>query len=235
MHRNSYRLKQKVGNIMQFRKILVSAVCVLGVVSSLVAQSAFAQAPASVPTAASAALPASAAPVVSAAPEMVSAASAPAAATPIAATAGALSWMLAEWFVRSKPSLLGLCLGLVATTPAAGFVSPRSALVFGVAAGVACYWGATSLKRALDADDSRDVFGVHGVAGLVGALLTVVFASKTISGNEGSLLTQAIGAGAVLLYSLFMTGAGPVGDVQAGQPAGGRCVRDRWPRYFATC
>jgi ammonium transporter, Amt family len=129
--------------------------------------------------------------------------------THIAAAAGALSWMLAEWLVRGKPSLLGLCsglvAGLVAITPAAGFVSPRSALVFGLVAGVACYWGATALKRALDADDSLDVFGVHGVGGLVGALLTGVFASKTISGAEGGVLTQAIGAGAVLLYSLFMT------------------------------
>ena len=129
--------------------------------------------------------------------------------THIAAAAGALSWMLAEWAVRGRPSLLGLCsglvAGLVAITPAAGFVSPRSALVFGLVAGVACYWGATALKRALDADDSLDVFGVHGIGGLVGALLTGVFASKTISGSEGSLLTQAIGAGAVLLYSLVMT------------------------------
>jgi ammonium transporter, Amt family len=129
--------------------------------------------------------------------------------THIAAAAGALSWMLAEWVVRGKPSLLGLCsglvAGLVAITPAAGFVSPRSALVFGLVAGLACYWGATALKRALDADDSLDVFGVHGIGGLVGALLTGVFASKTISGVEGSVLTQAIGAGAVLLYSLIMT------------------------------
>ena len=129
--------------------------------------------------------------------------------THIAAAAGALAWMLAEWTVRGKPSLLGLCsglvAGLVAITPAAGFVSPRSALVFGLVAGVACYWGATALKRALNADDSLDVFGVHGIGGLVGALLTGVFASKTISGSSASLLTQAIGAGAVLLYSLFMT------------------------------
>lgn len=129
--------------------------------------------------------------------------------THIAAAAGAFSWMLAEWVVRGRPSLLGLCsglvAGLVAITPAAGYVSPRSALVFGLVAGLACYWGATSLKRALDADDSLDVFGVHGIGGLVGALLTGVFASKTISGSEGSLITQAIGAGAVLAYSLLMT------------------------------
>jgi Amt family ammonium transporter len=129
--------------------------------------------------------------------------------THIAAAAGALSWMAAEWAVRGRPSLLGLCsglvAGLVAITPAAGFVSPRAALVFGVAAGLACYWGATGLKRLLNADDSLDVFGVHGIGGIVGSLLTGVFASKTISGAEGSVLTQAIGAGSVMLYSLFMT------------------------------
>ena len=129
--------------------------------------------------------------------------------THIAAAAGALSWMAAEWAVRGRPSLLGLCsglvAGLVAITPAAGFVSPRSALVFGLVAGVACYWGATGLKRLLNADDSLDVFGVHGVGGIVGSLLTGVFASKTISGAEGNVLTQLIGAGSVMLYSLFMT------------------------------
>ena len=130
--------------------------------------------------------------------------------THIAAAAGALSWMGAEWVVRGRPSLLGLCsglvAGLVAITPAAGFVSPRSALLIGLIAGVACYWGATGLKRMLNADDSLDVFGVHGVGGVVGSLLTGIFASKTISGSEGNLLTQFIGAGSVMLYSLFMTG-----------------------------
>ena len=129
--------------------------------------------------------------------------------THIAAAAGALSWMAAEWMMRGRPSLLGVCsglvAGLVAITPAAGFVSPRSAVVFGLVAGAACYWGATGLKRLLDADDSLDVFGVHGVGGMVGSLLTGVFASKAISGVEGNLLTQLIGAGSVMLYSLFMT------------------------------
>lgn len=129
--------------------------------------------------------------------------------THIAAAAGALSWMAAEWLVRKRPTLLGLCsglvAGLVAITPAAGFVSPRAALAIGLIAGVACYWGATGLKRLLNADDSLDVFGVHGVGGIVGSLLTGVFASKTISGVEGSVLTQAIGVGAVLGYSLLMT------------------------------
>ena len=129
--------------------------------------------------------------------------------THIAAAAGALSWMFAEWLARGRPTLLGLCsglvAGLVAITPAAGFVSPRAALAIGLIAGVACYWGATGLKRLLNADDSLDVFGVHGVGGIVGSLLTGVFASKTISGVEGSILTQAIGVGAVLCYSLLMT------------------------------
>ena len=130
--------------------------------------------------------------------------------THIAAAAGALSWMAAEWIVRRRPSLLGLCsglvAGLVAITPASGFVSPRAALVIGLVAGAACYWGATGLKRLLNADDSLDVFGVHGVGGIVGSLLTGVFASKTISGVESSLLNQFIGTGTVALYSLFMTG-----------------------------
>lgn len=129
--------------------------------------------------------------------------------TQIAAAAGALSWMAAEWLARGRPSLLGLCsglvAGLVAITPAAGFVSPRAALVFGLVAGAACYWGATGLKRLLQADDALDVFGVHGVGGIVGSLLTGVFASRTISGAEGSVLTQLIGVGAVVLYSLLMT------------------------------
>ena len=129
--------------------------------------------------------------------------------THIAAAAGALSWMASEWMVRGHPSLLGLCsglvAGLVAITPAAGFVSPGSAVIFGLAAGVACYWGATGLKRLLQADDSLDVFGVHGIGGMVGSLLTGVFASKTISGAEGSVLIQFVGAGSVMLYSLVMT------------------------------
>ena len=129
--------------------------------------------------------------------------------THIAASAGALSWMAAEWLARGRPSLLGLCsglvAGLVAITPGAGYVTPGAALVFGLVAGVACYWGATGLKRLLKADDSLDVFGVHGVGGIVGSLLTGVFASKSISGVEGSVLTQAVGAGSVMLYSLVMT------------------------------
>ena len=129
--------------------------------------------------------------------------------THVAAAAGAMSWMLAEWLMRGRPSLLGLCsgivAGLVAITPAAGFVTPASALLIGALAGMACYWGATGLKRLLGADDSLDVFGVHGIGGIVGALLTGLLASKPISGVQGNVLVQAMGAGAVLAYSLVTT------------------------------
>jgi len=129
--------------------------------------------------------------------------------THIAAAAGALSWMGAEWLARKRASLLGLCsgvvAGLVAITPAAGFVTPRSALLIGLVAGVACYWGATALKRKLRADDSLDVFGVHGVGGLVGALLTGLLADPAISGVEASFMAQVIACVAVLAYSLVMT------------------------------
>ena len=129
--------------------------------------------------------------------------------THIAAAAGALSWMLAEWMARKRATLLGLCsgvvAGLVAITPAAGFVGPRAALLIGLIAGLACYWGATGLKRLLRADDSLDVFGVHGVGGLVGALLTGVLADPAIGGASGSLLNQLVACMAVLAYSLAMT------------------------------
>ena len=129
--------------------------------------------------------------------------------THIAASAGAVAWMFTEWIVRGKPSLLGLCsglvAGLVAITPAAGFVSPRSAVLIGAVAGLACYWGATALKRMLRADDSLDVFGVHGIGGIVGSLMTGLLASKTISGVEGNVVTQLIGIAVVVLYSGVMT------------------------------
>lgn len=125
--------------------------------------------------------------------------------THIAAAAGAMSWMIGEWIVRRSPSLLGLCsglvAGLVAITPAAGFVTPLAALAIGAIAGLACYWGATGLKHLLGADDSLDVFGVHGIGGIVGALLTGVFADPRISGATGNVLTQAIAVGSVAIYS----------------------------------
>lgn len=129
--------------------------------------------------------------------------------THVAASAGAITWMASEWLIRRRPSLLGLCsglvAGLVAITPASGYVTPLSALVIGGSAGVACYWGATALKRALRADDSLDVFGVHGIGGIVGCLATGVFASNPISGVDGKVMVQLIDAVAVSLYSLIGT------------------------------
>jgi ammonium transporter, Amt family len=131
--------------------------------------------------------------------------------THLAAAAGALAWMTAEWLTRGRASLLGLCsgvvAGLVAITPAAGFVNLRSALLIGLVAGAACFWGATALKRRLGADDSLDVFGVHGVGGVVGALMTGALADPAISGQSSSVFTQAVGCLAVVAYSLVMTGA----------------------------
>ena len=131
--------------------------------------------------------------------------------THIAASAGAMTWMLGEWIVRGRPSLLGLCsglvAGLVAITPAAGFVTPLSALLIGAVAGVACYWGATGLKRLLNADDSLDVFGVHGIGGIVGALMTGLLASKTVSGVQGDVVVQLMGVAAVVVYSAVMSAA----------------------------
>jgi len=129
--------------------------------------------------------------------------------TQVATATAVLSWMLVEWIMRKRASLLGACsgavAGLVAITPASGFVDVGGALVIGLAAGLCCYWGATGLKRLLGADDSLDVFGIHGVGGIVGALLTGVFSRPEISGAEASLLVQAIGAFATLFYSAGMT------------------------------
>ncbi len=130
-------------------------------------------------------------------------------ATMLAAAAGGLSWMLSEWMLRRAPSLLGLCsgvvAGLVAITPASGFVGPGAAAGIGAVAGVACYWGATGLKRWLRADDSLDVFGVHGVGGVVGALMTGWLADAAIGGAEGSVAVQALAVGAALAYSIGAT------------------------------
>ncbi len=129
--------------------------------------------------------------------------------THVAAAAGAIGWMVAELVVRGRASLLGLCsglvAGLVAITPSAGYVTPRAALVIGLVAGLVCYWGATGLKRLLRADDSLDVFGVHGIGGVVGSLLTGVFASRSIGGVDASVLTQAVGVGVVMVFSLVGT------------------------------
>jgi Amt family ammonium transporter len=111
--------------------------------------------------------------------------------TQIASAAAALTWMFLEWGLKSKPSMLGIISGaiggLVAITPAAGFVAPGGALAIGIAAGVCCYWGAVWLKHMLGYDDSLDVFGVHGIGGIVGAILTGVFAREAIGGTAGLL------------------------------------------------
>ncbi len=129
--------------------------------------------------------------------------------TQLATAVAALSWMLAEWVTRSRVTLLGACsgavAGLVAITPASGFVGVAGAACIGVAAGLLCYWGATSLKRRLGADDALDVFGIHGIGGLIGALLTGVFAQRAIGGADPDLLAQAIGALATFAYSGAMT------------------------------
>jgi Amt family ammonium transporter len=130
--------------------------------------------------------------------------------TQLATAVGALAWMFAEWIRRGKPSVLGMVsgavAGLVAITPASGFVGITGALVIGAVAGVGCYWGATSLKSMLGYDDSLDVFGVHAIGGIVGALLTGVFAVKNIGGVESSFGNQAFGVIVTIVYSAVMTG-----------------------------
>jgi Amt family ammonium transporter len=119
--------------------------------------------------------------------------------TQVATAAAALAWMFAEWLVVKKPSVLGIIsgavAGLVAVTPASGFVNPTGALVIGLVAGVLCYLAAAQLKRRLGYDDSLDAFGVHGVGGIVGALLTGVFADPAINalGANHSIVTQLVG------------------------------------------
>ena len=129
--------------------------------------------------------------------------------TQTATAVAAMTWMTIEWIVKSRITLLGCAsgavAGLVAITPASGFVGVPGALAIGLAAGVGCYWGATGLKRLLGADDALDVFGIHGVGGLIGAILTGVFVDKTISGADGDVVMQCIAAFSTLLYSAIGT------------------------------
>jgi len=146
--------------------------------------------------------------------------------TMIAAATGTLAWLLAESVVKGKPSALGAVsgaiAGLVAITPASGWVFPGAALVIGGAAGIVCFWAATSLKKALGYDDSLDAWGVHGVGGIVGAMLTGVFAVGTLyvtdgdaakalvysgwlAGNTDMLLIQAKSIAATMAYSAVAT------------------------------
>ena len=129
--------------------------------------------------------------------------------THLAAACGGIGWALGEWLFHRRISLLGLCsglvAGLVAVTPAAGYVSMASGAVIGLIAGLVCYWGATGFKRWLGADDALDVFGVHGLGGMVGALLTGVFASYTIAGVHGNVLAQAVAVVVVAVFSFVAT------------------------------
>ncbi len=129
--------------------------------------------------------------------------------THVATAAAALAWMFAEWITKGKPSVLGIAsgavAGLVAITPAAGFVGVSGALMIGLISGVVCYWSAVYLKHMLGYDDSLDAFGVHGVGGFLGAILTGVFAVKGIGGVEGSVLVQLKGALFTVVYSGVLT------------------------------
>jgi Amt family ammonium transporter len=140
------------------------------------------------------------------------------AATQIATAAAALAWMFAEWIVHKKPSVLGIIsgaiAGLVAITPAAGFVAPSGALWIGLIAGVGCFFASTTVKKALGYDDSLDVFGIHGVGGIIGAVLTGVFATAAIGGeaatgalegNVGQIMTQLYGVGVTVIWAGVMT------------------------------
>jgi Amt family ammonium transporter len=132
--------------------------------------------------------------------------------TQVATAAAALTWMFLEWIKYGKPSGLGLVsgavAGLVAITPASGFVGPMGALVIGIAAGLGCYLAVVKVKRALRYDDSLDAFGVHGVGGFIGAILTGVFVDAGLGGSGlaegvtmgGQVAKQFIGAGATILY-----------------------------------
>ncbi|MHB8211272.1 MAG: ammonium transporter [Acidithiobacillus sp.] len=136
--------------------------------------------------------------------------------TQIATAVAALSWMFAEWLARGKPTVLGMTsgavAGLVAITPASGFVGPMGALWIGLAAGTICFWAAVYLKNRLGYDDSLDAFGVHAIGGIIGALLTGVFAVKAIGGtagvlegNTGQLLIQATGVGVTIVYDAIVS------------------------------
>jgi len=129
--------------------------------------------------------------------------------TQMATAAAALGWMFAEWIKTGKPSVLGIAsgavAGLVAVTPASGYVGPTPAVIIGLIAGVVCFMAATSLKHAFKYDDSLDAFGVHGIGGIIGALLTGVFVSKEISGVDGSFLIQLKGVAVTVIYGFVVS------------------------------
>jgi Amt family ammonium transporter len=131
------------------------------------------------------------------------------------ATAG-FTWMIVEWIMRGKPTVIGICsgavAGLVAITPASGFVGPMGSFAIGIAAGIICYWGVTGLKHFFGYDDALDAFGVHAVGGATGAILTGVFAvaayggtAGLIEGNPGQVVNQIVGVGCVFIYDVIVT------------------------------
>jgi Amt family ammonium transporter len=137
-------------------------------------------------------------------------------ATHLAACAGVLTWMFLEWWTRGKPSVLGMISGAIAglgtITPASGFVLPWHGIVIGFVAGAFCFWACTKLKNKCGYDDSLDVFGVHGVGGATGMILTGVFAtaavgevSGLIEGNGRQVLLQIYGVGVTLVWSGVVT------------------------------
>jgi len=132
--------------------------------------------------------------------------------TIVATAAAGMSWMLAEWFLRGKPSLLGIVsgvvAGLVAITPAAGLVGPMGAIVLGLVVGPICLWAVSSLKKSLGYDDSLDVFGIHAVGGIIGAIGTGIFVSPALGGvgvtgytMGGQVVTQATGVLVTIVWS----------------------------------
>jgi ammonium transporter, Amt family len=131
------------------------------------------------------------------------------------ATAG-FTWMIVEWIMRGKPTVIGICsgavAGLVAITPACGFVGPMGSFAIGIAAGVVCYWGVTGLKHFFGYDDALDAFGVHAVGGATGAILTGVFAVAAYGGTAGliehnphQVLNQIMGVAIVFVYDVIVT------------------------------
>jgi Amt family ammonium transporter len=136
--------------------------------------------------------------------------------THMATAMAGFTWMLMEWLLRGKPTVIGICTGavagLVAITPASGFVGPFGSLAIGVAAGIVCYWGCTGLKHLFGYDDALDAFGVHAIGGIVGALLTGVFAVEQYGGTAGvlegnlpQLFNQAVGIGTVFVYDAVVS------------------------------
>lgn len=136
--------------------------------------------------------------------------------TQIATASATLGWMIAEWIKHGKPSILGAVTGavagLVAITPASGSVGPMGAIVVGLASGILCFWAATSLKRAMGYDDSLDAFGVHGIGGIVGALLTGIFAAESLGGQGlsadsigGQFFVQLVGVVFTIAYCAVLS------------------------------